>query len=298
METTGGRLTDSQHIAEFLCDYFVNEGKRPCDQARAKLCTSSSFGSVFERQPASENSFEFARYSEREVAWFLVNMKSSSSGMYEFSPKFIKATKMSVLPVLVHLINVSLYLGVFLEALRIARMALIYKGGKKEDLSNRRAISIFPFVSKIYEKVVHAQLSYNIETNKIQIETQFGFRKGYQIYMAALKMVDWISDTFETGLIPQDAFWTWKNRSIRWVIQVLDSIAAKGSSLEWFSLYLHIWYQIVHIGSSLSSKKKIERGVPQGSKLGPFLFFILNDRLKHWVPEQVSSYIQMTLCSF
>ena len=31
METTEGRLTDSQQIAEFLCDYFANEGKRLCD---------------------------------------------------------------------------------------------------------------------------------------------------------------------------------------------------------------------------------------------------------------------------
>ena len=28
METTEGHLTDSQHIAEFLCDYFANEGKK------------------------------------------------------------------------------------------------------------------------------------------------------------------------------------------------------------------------------------------------------------------------------
>ena len=31
METTEGRLTDSQQIAEFLCDFFANEGKRLCD---------------------------------------------------------------------------------------------------------------------------------------------------------------------------------------------------------------------------------------------------------------------------
>ncbi|KAK2719006.1 hypothetical protein QYM36_006131 [Artemia franciscana] len=40
METTEGRLTDSQHIAEFLCDYFGNEGQRLCDQVRASLRTS------------------------------------------------------------------------------------------------------------------------------------------------------------------------------------------------------------------------------------------------------------------
>ena len=74
METTEGRLSDSQHRAEFPCDYFANEGKRLCDQVRANLRTSISFGSVFERQTAGEASFEFARYLEREVAQFLATM--------------------------------------------------------------------------------------------------------------------------------------------------------------------------------------------------------------------------------
>ena len=73
------------NTAEFLCGYFANEGKRLRDQARANLRTSAIFGSVSERQPLSENSFESARYSEREVAQFLATMKSSSSGMDEFS---------------------------------------------------------------------------------------------------------------------------------------------------------------------------------------------------------------------
>ena len=41
METTEGRRTESRHIAEFLCDYFANEGNRLCDQAWASLFVSS-----------------------------------------------------------------------------------------------------------------------------------------------------------------------------------------------------------------------------------------------------------------
>ena len=202
METTEGRLTDSQHIAEFLCDYFANEGKRLCDQARASLRTSVSFGSVIERQLASENSFEFARCLELEVAQFLDAMKSSSSGMDEFSLQLIKPAKTSVLPVLTHLINLSLDHGVFPKALKIARVVPLHKGGKKDDPSNRRPISILPFFSKVYEKVVHAQLSYYIEKNKILMENQFGFRNRLSTDMAVLKLVDWINDSFEAGLIP------------------------------------------------------------------------------------------------
>jgi len=51
--------------------------------------------------------------------------------MDEFSLKLIKATKTSVLPVLIHLINLSLDLGVFLEALRLQEWLLFIKEGKK-----------------------------------------------------------------------------------------------------------------------------------------------------------------------
>ena len=46
METTEGRLTDSQDIAEFMYGYYANGLKRLCDQARANLCTSVSFRSA------------------------------------------------------------------------------------------------------------------------------------------------------------------------------------------------------------------------------------------------------------
>lgn len=128
-------------------------------------------------------------------------------------------------------------------------MVPLHKGGKKDDPSNRRPISILPFFSKLYEKAVHAQLSYYIEKNKILMENQFGFRKGLSTDMAVLKLVDWINDAFEAGLIPAAVFLDMRKAfdtvDRPGLIQVLASIGVRGSSLEWFSSYLHNWYQIV-----------------------------------------------------
>jgi hypothetical protein len=76
--------------------------------------------------------------------------------------------------------------------------------------------------------VVHAQLNYYIEKYKIIMENQLGFRKGPSMDMAVLKLVDWISDAFEAGLLPtavildmKKAFNTVDHSEL---IQVLDSI--------------------------------------------------------------------------
>ena len=140
---------------------------------------------------------------------------------------------------LTHLVNLSLDHGVFPEALTIARVVPLHKGGKKDDPSNPRPISILPFFSKLYEKAVHAQLSYYIEKNKILMENQFEFRKGLSTDMAVLKLVDWINDAFEAGLIPAAVFLDMRKAfdtvNHPWLIQFLVSIGVRGSSLDWFS---------------------------------------------------------------
>jgi len=55
-------------------------------------------------------------------------------------------------------------------------------------------------------------------------------------------------------------------------------LGVSGSILSWFESYLSDRQQFVKINESVSGKKIISHGVPQGSILGPILFFIyVND---------------------
>ena len=59
---------------------------------------------------------------------------------------------------------------------------------------------------------------------------------------------------------------------------VLDWFGVGVSALKWFS-YLTECFQSVKIGSTLSDLQKLLFGVPQGSVLGPLLFFLYTSPL-------------------
>ena len=55
---------------------------------------------------------------------------------------------------LYNLVNESLFAGKFPEDLKIARIAPIFKSSARDDRSNNRPISVLPFISRLFEKLI------------------------------------------------------------------------------------------------------------------------------------------------
>ena len=70
-----------------------------------------------------------------------------STGIDGISATILKASAKIVSPSLLKTMNISLYSGLFPDALKIAKIIPIHKGGSKHDPSNYRPISILSVLS-------------------------------------------------------------------------------------------------------------------------------------------------------
>ena len=180
------------------------------------------------------------------------------------------------------IINTSFTSGKYPDELKIAKVCPIFKSGEKSSMSNYRPISVLPSFSKIFEKAVHRRLSEYMDSKKILIKNQFGFRSNHSTYMAIQDMYNKISQSIDNreysiGIFVDlsKAFDT-INHDI--LFCKLEHYGIRGLALQWFKDYLTNRKQYVSFNNASSSLMDITCGVPPGSILGPLLFILyMND---------------------
>src|ERR1700733_3481039 len=94
---------------------------------------------------------------------------------------------------LAEVINCSLDFGIVPRALKTAKVVPIYKKDDKDSLVNYRPISILPYFSKFYEKLMYNRLFNYVNSQNLLFESQHGFQSGHSPYMALLSMQDTIT---------------------------------------------------------------------------------------------------------
>ena len=77
---------------------------------------------------------------------------------------------------------------IFPDLLKTANVTPIFKTDSRTDKKNYRPVSILPNVSKIYERLVHNQLSKFFECNLSEL--QCGFRKGFSAQDCLIVLIE------------------------------------------------------------------------------------------------------------
>ena len=122
---------------------------------------------------------------------------NKSSGYDEVSSNVIK-NYFSVLNYpLKYLFGKSIEKGIFSNAIKIARVTPLFKGGDPSGMINYKPISVLPCFSKILECIMYNRLYKYLTTEKLLYSKQFGFQIGLSTEHAIVKLVYQIYKSFE-----------------------------------------------------------------------------------------------------
>ena len=222
--------------------------------------------------------------NENEMSKLINVLKNTSSGYDGYQAKALKYVKDELLTALCYIVNISLEQGVFPDRLKHALVTPIYKSGERAKVENYRPISVLSVFSKIYEKVMYNRLLPNLEINNVLHKHQYGFRPGYSTDQALIHMTDTIRDAFDkkehlVGVF-MDLAKAFDSINHTILIRKLHEYGLKvdSSANKWITSYLNNRCQQVKYNGTLSDKRQVVCGVPQGSQLGPLLFLLyIND---------------------
>ena len=126
---------------------------------------------------------------------------NKATGPDNIPAKLLRPIATTIAPLLTHILNRSLRMGVVPSQWKHARVTPIYKSGDKTCMENYRPISVIPIFAKNMEKVVYNQIHDYLTNNAILSDCQSGFRPLHSTVSALLNVTDKWLDVIDKGNI-------------------------------------------------------------------------------------------------
>ncbi len=274
----GKIIDDPNDIANSLNSFFVNVG--PNTEKTVPRAGNLSPDKFLKNRNRVE--FIMANISEDDVLKIIQSLPVKGTGPASIPLKLLKLVANIVVVPLCYIINVSFTTGVFPDALKIAKVIALHKGGPSDNVNNYRPISLLSIFDKIIEKLMHKRLYEFLDEHDILFINQFGFRKKSSTIHALLDITERIRQSMDNGKYGCGVFIDLKkafdtvNHDI--LLTKLEHYGIRNNILNWFKSYLSDRKQYVFFNGVSSEVLNISCGVPQGSVLGPLLFLLyIND---------------------
>lgn len=293
----GHKTADPKAVAEHFNYFFATIAEKTLqNQTRRDSSTENNTYLV------QNTLVTFPPATECEIRKIIRSLKpKSSSGLDEITPKMIKFCEDELIKPLLVTINMSLKQGVFPKKLKIGKILPKHKQGDRTEAANYRPITLLSTFSKILEKVVLKRLQDHLKQNNLQTNKQHGFTSGKSTITAIAEYAEYIADNLEAGntvvSIYLDLSKAFDCLGHDLIITNLRHLGIQGTALCWFRSYLSGRTQIVelrHARSGVTTETRstplpINRGVPQGSVLGPALFILLTNDLPKVMGAQIET---------
>ena len=135
---------------------------------------------------------------ENEVQSLIRNLKPSSAGWDSISAAVLKSVDRAIIKPPTHVLNL-LPTRVSPREMKIARVIPLLKSGDPMMLNNYRPVSVLPFFSKLYGRLMYNMLISFANKHRLLYSYQFGFRGKYSTNLAMIYLVNKISQSLDDG---------------------------------------------------------------------------------------------------
>ena len=194
---------------------------------------------------------------------------SSSCGLDLINSKIIKLARHQLVPVITHLINLSISSQRFPESWKVSKVVPLHKKEEAIYPKNYRPVSLLPVLSKILERVVFEQMISYLEEFQLLHPSHHGFRAGHSTVTTLIEINDQWVEAFErdevTAVVMLDISAAFDVVDHNILLQKLEILGFKEGTIAWLRSYLTGRSQKVYIEGFLSEALYLEAGVPQGS---------------------------------
>ncbi|CAK1584654.1 unnamed protein product [Parnassius mnemosyne] len=229
--------------------------------------------------PKSDNpAFIFSQITDSDVKKSIVEINSDAISTDCISRKMIIPIVDILTPVIKSIFNYSISSGNFPSSWKEPQITPIPKKANPSSFSDYRPISIIPFLSKVFERIVHRQLSIYLSRWSLFNSFQSGFRVGHSTTTALVKITEDIRLSMDkqhvTVLTLLDFSNAFNNVDFDLLLAILASLNISPEVIDWFHSYLFGPRQRTRVDDSFSNWCTINAGVPQGGVLSPLLFSI------------------------
>ena len=218
----------------------------------------------------------------------------SSSGHENLLNKLLKRLLPAVIEPLTIIFNKSLTEGVFPEAMKKAYVVPLYKANDQQETNNYRPISLLLTLSKLLEKIMYKRTYSFLETNNQIYKSQYAFITSHSCENAICEFVSEIIKGKQDGMYTLAVFLdlskAFDSLEHDALLNKLYKYGIRGVAYKWFESYLSSRQMRVKCNVASSGKLEysnymnLSYGTPQGSCLGPLIFWIFtNDLHRHLV---------------
>ena len=194
----GNIYSKPKDLARIMNDFFVNKVRR----LRENLLRNPGdpLALVKRLMGARECRFQFNSVHPDETDKIIANLKNSKScGSDNIDTYIIKLARKELVPVITHIINLSLAQPLFPNVWKTSKTIPLHKRDEKIYPANFRPVSLLPICSKILEWAVFAQIVNYMESNQLIHPSHHGFRAMHNTSTALLQMMNGWVEALDDG---------------------------------------------------------------------------------------------------